>query len=721
MLAFIRNPFLRESLVRDLILLAFDLAVIAEVMTSECNIQVSIFGETVAKSKSTDEYVLTVTSMDSLYVIWSGTLVILHSLLKLQRGQRLDSSYESAETIDTMDAPSAHADSVWSFVLDEGDLLSMAMVAMRKVLLSPPSEARPALVMRNKVAAAQLLNSLLLDWNSSSSPVLSVITEASLLVSQAARAHFQDIEHRQKEEKLHSKEDLEFSSLCGKLLCNAVIFPPKSMGGDVAVMYAVRAAALQYLLDCVSYMDTVAQARPFVKDDVVLAHVVLRAIHASLYTANNKGSCSLIAMAMNHCTMSGIFPMLFYLLNSVHLSDVALRIVSRMLFTDTEKSIDVSNVCHMVCTMHGKEDKQALNGEAAFAATEFSSPVSGSKRRRGSSQLSPTLRIEHSPKRQRASAGQGTIGQLTLTTPSPSSGAESCNIVTPMGDGEAFRRGNTSCHESLAYTVHESVLYAKRVIAMVDPCRVLFETTSTLSNVTADASKEGTSKAIISISCGCCLIFNWIRSSAFVQAGDEQTSGFFQVANLLMKALKTLAISLSTNWKKIKGNSADLPEEARQSTSCIIGAGLDAQFAVGRLMLVYPKKHGDVLTDCLDAIAGCARDIWAVHHVLDSFSSKKPESDPAANETSERPSDGNKVGDYQEKMERSCRRVCFELTKTLSCGFNISHEDVMPCLCGLLLMPDTLTRRVVSWSENVEAFQYDCTMMLYGKLSNCGM
>jgi hypothetical protein len=188
-----------------------------------------------------------------------------------------------------------------------------------------------------------------------------------------------------------------------------------------------------------------------------------------------------------------------------------------------------------------------------------------------------------------------------------------------------------------------------------------------------------------------------------------------------MKALKALVISLSSHWKKIEGHSADVPVEARQSTSCVIRVGLDAQFALGRLMLAYPKTHGDILTDCLDAIASCARDTWAVHHVLDSGTSKKPESCSAVNETSETPSDGIKVGDCQEKMERSCSRVCCELTKTLSCGFSDSHEDTTPCLCGLLLLPDTLNRRVHSSSKAVEAFQYDCTMMLYGKLSNCGM
>ena len=717
MLAFIRDPRVKESLVRDLILLAFDLAVIAEAMTSESNIQMTIFGETAAKSKSTDEFVLTVTSKGSLYVIWSGTLVILHSLLKLQRGKRLDSLYDSVETIETMFGPSAHADSVWSFVLDDGDLLSMVMASMRKILLSLPSESRTALVTSTKVAAAKLLNSLLLDLNSSSSPVLSIITEASLLVSQAAQMHFLDIQHRQKEEKLHSKEDLEFSSLCGKLLCNAVIFPPKAIGGDVAVIYAVRAAALQYLLDCLPYMDTVAQERPFVKDDVVLAHIVLRAIHASLYTVNDKGSCQLIAMAMNHCMMNGIFPMLFYLLSSVHLSDVALQILSRMLFKDIENSIDMLSVCHMVWAMHGKDDKEALTGEAALAVTKLTSPVSGSKRRRGSSQLSPMLRIEHSQKRHRASAGQCAYGQLTLATPSPSSGAESGTVVSPMGDDEAFRRENMSCRESLAYKLYESVLYANRVIAMVDPCRVLFKTTTPSSTVSADASKEGTSRAIRSISCGCCLIFNWIRSSAFVQAADELSSDFFQVTTILMRAMEALAISLSSHWKKTKENSADMTEEARQSTSCIIGVGLDAQFAVGRLMSAYPETHGNVVTDCLDAIAGCARDIWAVYHVLDSCSSKKPESGPTVSEMSERLSGGIKVRHYHEKSERSCRRVCFELMKTLS----DSHKDLMPCLCGLLLMPDTQNRRVLSSSNDVEAFQYDCAMMLCRKLSNCGM
>jgi hypothetical protein len=188
-----------------------------------------------------------------------------------------------------------------------------------------------------------------------------------------------------------------------------------------------------------------------------------------------------------------------------------------------------------------------------------------------------------------------------------------------------------------------------------------------------------------------------------------------------MKALKALVISLSSHWEKIKGHSADLPEVARQSTSCIIRVGLDAQFALGRLMSAYPKTHRDILTDCLDAIAGCARDIWAVHHVFDSGTSRKNESGSAVNEPSERPSDGIKVSVCQEKIGRSCRRVCCELTKAVSCGFGDSHEDITPCLCGLLLLPDTLNLRVLSSSKDVEAFQYDCTMMLYGKLSNCGM
>ena len=218
----------------------------------------------------------------------------------------------------------------------------------------------------------------------------------------------------------------------------------------------------------------------------------------------------------------------------------------------------------------------------------------------------------------------------------------------------------------------------------------------------------------MSITCGCRLIFNWIRNTASIQAADGKASDLFQVASLLMKTMKALALSLSSHWKKIEGHSDDVPVDARQSTSYIITVGLDAQFALDRPMSVYPKTHGDILSDCLDAIAVCARDIWSVHNALESSSSRRHESGSTVNGTSETPSD------CQLERNRSCRRVCCELTKTLSCGRSDS-QDITPCLCGLLLLPDTLNHRVLSSSKDVEAFQYDCTMMLYGKLSNCGM
>jgi hypothetical protein len=181
-----------------------------------------------------------------------------------------------------------------------------------------------------------------------------------------------------------------------------------------------------------------------------------------------------------------------------------------------------------------------------------------------------------------------------------------------------------------------------------------------------------------------------------------------------MKTLKALALSLSSHWKKIEGHNVNVPVEARRSTSYVIRVGLDAQFALDRLLSVYPKIHGDILTDCLDAIAVCARDIWSVHDALESNASRRHESGSTVNGRTVTPSD------CQEKINQSCRHVCSELTKTLSCGRSDSH-DITPCLCGLLVLPDKLNHSVLSSSKDLEAFQYDCTMMLYGKLSNCGM
>lgn len=323
--------------------------------------------------------------------------------------------------------------------------------------------------------------------------------------------------------------------------------------------------------------------------------------------------------------------------------------------------------------------------------------------------------MDHSPKRQRASAGRGgTNGQLTLGTPSPSSGVQSGNVVSPMRDAEVRQRGRTSYQESLGSMLHESVLNAKKIDAMVDPCLALFSTTKMASLDSAEASKEGVSNAIMSIACGCRLIFNWIRNTVSIEAVDGEASGLFQLASLLMKTLKAVMLSLATHWKKIEGHSVDVPVEARQSTSYIITLGLDAQFALDRLLSVYPKTHGDILTDCLDVIAVCARDIWSVHHALESNAFRRHESNSAAKGTSETASD------CQKEMNRSCRGVCCELTKTLSCGHSDSH-DITPCLCGLLLLPDTLNHNLLSSSKDGEAFQYDCTMMLYGTLSNCGM
>ena len=689
---FIPSQRLQECLVRDLIHLAFDLAVIADILEQENSVQVSILEETSAECKLTEVCVLTFSNIDSLHVTWSATLDILGSLLKLQRKKRLQSTYdETAESYSIMNLPTAHADLVWSFVLDNGEMLSTALASMRKVLLSTPPNAKPVLVTRTKVSAAKLLGTLLVDWKASSIVQLPVITEAASLVARAVRVHFS---RRAQDEHLPTKDDLQMSSLCVTLLCDAIIFPPTTLGSNSSTA-AIRAASFIELLNCIPLITAVAKEAPFVKDDVILAHVVLRAIHATLFTQADDGTYPMIATAVNHCALEGIFPAVFQLLENTHLADVATKILSAMLSAGTDTSVDIASACRLAQNLY---EKDIANGQGA---PELMSPRSGSKRRGRSSQSSPyrpqqlQLRLERSPKRLRI--GLATNSQATLATPSPPSLSHSGGLAA-SGSSEASLNGK-GCHESLGNTLLRALLNAKHIVGMVDPCRVLFEAGKP-SPTSSEESADEISKAIISVSTGLCLLFRLITNECHEDV-DDKVKALLQVASLLAKSLTSVAMSLASHYKTSNGTLSDAADRA---VKCVSRVGLEGQFTVNRTVASFPKIHRDTITDCLDAISVCAREVWtiqlsspdaeAAEMVLDRVESNKSKS-------------------------RICDGTCRKVRRTLSSDSGRDGNYWLPCLCKLLRLPDTLPRQRPSSSDRGEMFQSDCTVVLFERLSTC--
>lgn len=569
-------------------------------------------------------------------------------------------------------------------------MLSTALASIRKVLLSSPSNAKAALVTRSKVSAVKLLNVLLEDWKSSSAPQLPFITEVSSLVSRTVRVHFQDIIERQKDGHLPTKDDLQLSSLSGTLLSNAIIFPPTETGSDTAV--------LNELLDCIPLMNEVAkESSPFVKDDVILAHMVLRAIHTALYTPSDDETFQRIATAVNHSTLGGLFPSLSHLLQSAHLGDAATRLFSAMLSSGTDKSVDAVSACRLAKTLYEREIT------SAEAASELTSPRSGSKRRGRSSQASPyyaqqlPLRNERSPKRSRI--GLATDTHPSLATPSPPSWQHSSGLVSNTGHSKASPSGNGSCNEVLGSILREGLLNAKHIGGTVDPCRALFQVAKA-SPINSMDSKDGTLKAVVSVSTAFRLLLGLISSECKEVADDEATA-LLEVACLLAKALKSVAFSLSSHCKKSK---ADLSDEACRSVKCVIRVGLEAQFTVGRLITYLPKVHQDAIADCLDAIAVCARDTWAMH-LRDPVSTAEDTSDMLLD-----------ACEARECKAVFCDGTCCKLKKLLSCNDNDSR-DWLPCLCKLLRLPGALDRHMATSSDLDHKYQCDCAMMLFERFS----
>ena len=701
LMSFIPSQDLQESLVRDLIYLAFDLAVISEVLQKENSVQVSIFEETTIKCKLNEKCVLTFNNMDSLYVTWCGTLDILETLLKLQKGRRLKSPCdETAESYGITNLPSAHADSVWSFVLDNGDLISTSLASIRKVLLSTPSEAQAALVTRNKISAAKLLNVMIQDWSSPSFPSSPFFTEVSLLVSRTVREHCQEIfGRRQKSGPLPTKDDLQLSSLFETLLCNAIIFPPTEITSTVS---SIRAASLNDFLDCIPHMNAVVRESPFDKSDVILAHLVLRTIHTAIYTPSDNGSFALIAVAINHCTLRGIFPSLFHLSSNAHLGDVATRIIAAMLSAGPNRPVDVESTCRLARTLC-EEEMASTDAFNAAAASEVTSPTSGSKRSGHPSQVSAyrpqrlQLRVERSPKRSR-------IGSATSVqpTPSPPSFSHASGLVSSMGRSEAFPSGNGSCHESLGNTLLGALLNAKNIVAMVDPCRSLVENTNA-TPINSLESNEAISTTIISVSSAFRLLLSLI-SYECREAIDEKANEMFQVATQLANSIKTVALSLSSHCKKSK---VDISDDVFRCVNCVIRVGLEAQFAVGHVTTDLPKLYADMITACLDAVTVCARDIWAM------------QSGPS-NSTDETSTimqlDETEISICQ---TGSCGGLCCKLNKILSCDEKNSH-NWLPCLCKMVRLPDALDGRMPT-STRDEIFQCDCTLLLFERMSTTAM
>lgn len=689
---FIPSQRLQECLVRDLIHLAFDLAVIAEILEQENSVKVSILEETTIECRLATDCVLTFNNMDSLYVTWSATLEILGSLLKLQRDKRLQSNYEeTAESYSIMNLPTVHADLVWSFVLDNGELLSTALGAMRKVLLTATSVAKHnGLVTKTKVSAAKLLGALLEDWRASSIVQLPVMAETALLVARGARVH---LSRRGQDEHLPTKDDLQMSSLCVTLLCDAIVFPPTILGSNSNTA-AIRAGALTELLNCIPLLTTVAKETPFVKDDVILAHVVLRAIHTTLFTQSDDGTYPLIATAVNHCSLGGIFPSLFQLMENAHLGSLATQILSAMLSVGTDSAVDVASACRLAQNLYEKEIATSQS------AAELTSPRSGSKRRGRPSETSPyrpqqlQLRLERSPKRSRI--GLGTDPQATLATPSPPSLSHSQGLTAADGSCGAARSGK-GCHEALGSTLLRALLNAKHIAGMVDPCRALFEAGHPSPTNTAESANE-ISKAVVSVSAGLCLLFRLI-SNEFHEDVDEKVKALLQVASLLAKSLKSVVVSLTSH---IKASNGILSDATDRILDCVSRVGLESQFTVDRAIVSFPKIHRDTIMDCLDAIFVCAREVWTVQ----LRSTEEEASDMVLDRVESSKGDS-----------RMCNGTCCTLKRTLSSGKGGGGKYWLPCLCKLLRLPDILDLRRLSSSNHGEMFQSDCAVVLLERAS----
>jgi hypothetical protein len=693
LMAFIPSQRLQECLVRDLIHLLFDLAVIAKVLPNESgSVQVSILEESMTECKLNNLCMLTVEDMDLLYILWSGTLTILTSLLNRQRSKRLQPSFEeTAEAYGVHILPTIYADLIWSFVLSDGDLLSSVLASLRKVLSSTLTTTEPALVARSKVSAANLLDLLLEDLKTISCPPIPLLLQVALLVAQTTRVHFQDIAERQTKERLASKDNLELSCLCTKLIINAIIFPPTVKVDTIAV----RSAALYELLDCLPLMGSVAKEAPFVKDDISLAHVVLRAIHTVLYSPSENSVFPLISPATNHCSLQGSFPSLFELLNNAYLGNVSSRIISAMLLTSSNKSIGITSTCNLAKVIY--ETQITSVDTNADAASENISPKSGSKRRGRSSQhVSPcgpqglSLRIECSPKRSKIGDSQA-----TLATPSPASWSQSSGLASNTGIFQVSSNRNVSCHESFSTMLVEALLNAKKINNMVDPCRILFEAPAAASIRTLD-SKGGIIKTIASVSNAFHLLLSLMPNDGELDA----TTSFSEIIRLLMKALKAVALSLSSHCKS---STTQLSDETYRCINYVIRVGLEDQFRSGQ-----DSAHSDAFRDGFrDAIADCSRELFAMH--------SRPVAATAATEESD-----DMQLDKDESSENQagyCSNCCFQLKKRFNRGMNANgSQDWLPCLCKLLAVPSILGRQTSTSTSHERDFQRDCAILLFERL-----
>ena len=513
----------------------------------------------------------------------------------------------------------------------------------------------------------------------------------ALLVAQTTRVHFQDIAERQTKERLASKDNLELSCLCTKLIINAIIFPP-AMAADTI---AVRSAALYELLDCLPLMGSVAKEAPFVKDDVSLAHVVLRAIHTVLYSPSESFAFPLISSATNHCSLRGAFPSLFDLLNNAYLGNVSTRIISAMLLTSSDKSIDISSACNLAKVLYEKEVTSVDTN--ADAASENISPKSGSKRRGGSSQqVSPyrpqglSLRIERSPKRSRVGDSQA-----TLATPSPASWSQSSGVASSTGLSHASSNRKVSCHESLSTMLVEALLNAKKIGNMVDPCRILFEAPAAASIRSLD-SKGGILKTIASVSNALHLLLSLIPNDRAL----DTTCSFSEISLLLMKALKAVALSLSSHCK---GSTIELSDEVYRCINYVIRVGLEDQFTLSQ-----NATHSDTFhDDFLDAIADCSREVLAIH----SRPAVPAESTEEAYDMELDKDEGS------ENQAGYCNNCCCQLKKLFNPVKNANYShDWLPCLCKLLRLPTILGRQTSTSSSHERGFQRDCAAILFERL-----
>lgn len=476
-------------------------------------------------------------------------------------------------------------------------------------------------------------------------------------------------------------------STLGRLVYKAILLPPQTeRKSNCNDMFRLHSTGLFPLLDCLQYLHDFATTT----QDATLAKMLLRTIHAVLFAKedDSSGKHPLISSTVSYCESRGLWSSMLQLLQHSELHGIVVAILSAMIYDKEGTALNLASASQFaLMTESESQDPPAAARETPVKSTA----TGGSKRRQGPSgggdsakhQANPLVIEERSPKRRRKE----------------DSLHYSINTETVE---------NVSLQETMGNLFESAECCAKRILAMVDPCRSMFDSNNSNSN------QESLLRNLRSISAAVRLLFSALSKT--LQEVDHETAGAFQTANssstkllcTLVKSLQFVSTSMASHLRSSNKGTLSRSDAALSAMNVLSDAGIHAQLTGEPLLLLLGDSEASNLIECLDSIATCALLSWTTKDETRSPSTTKPTAEAAA--------ESNTVSQKTFGVGRNGCCICKDMEGILSSKMNCCgrKRNETLCLCALCPLPDGVLELaevdglIRTYSPDIDDFCTDC-------------